>query len=124
MHAPYIIGIDFGTESVRVGVFNQIGEPIAFASQTYPLTHPYPGWAEQKPEEWWSALVTATRAAVDKSGVPKDEIVGLGADCTSCTVVAMDENFQPLPELVQKRKKMKKLKKMKKIPKPAKIHSI
>jgi len=96
MEGPYVVGIDFGTESVRVGIFSQLGEPVAFSSQTYPLYHPYSGWAEQRTDEWWSALVTATRAVVDKSGVPKEEIVGLGADCTSCTVVAMDENFQAL----------------------------
>jgi ribulose kinase len=81
---------------VRVGVFDQTGQPLAFASQAYPLYHPHPGWAEQKPDEWWTALVTATRAAVAKSGVNKTEIVGLGADCTSCTVLALDDNFEPL----------------------------
>lgn len=96
MQGPYVIGVDFGTESVRVGIFTLTGEPLAFASQTYALHHPYPGWAEQNPDEWWLALVAATRAVIDKSGVPKEEIVGIGADCTSCTVVAMDKNYQPL----------------------------
>ncbi|MCL4298230.1 MAG: xylulose kinase [Anaerolineae bacterium] len=96
MGGPYVIGIDFGTESVRVGIFDKAGQPVAFASQEYPLYHPHPGWAEQKPDEWWAALVRATRAVLEKSGVAKEEIIGLGADCTSCTVVPMDQNFQPL----------------------------
>lgn len=96
MQGPYVIGIDFGTESARVGIFDQTGQPVSFASQTYPLYHPHPGWAEQNPDEWWAALVTATRAALAKSGVSKEEIVGIGTDCTSCTVVPMDDNFQPL----------------------------
>lgn len=93
---PYVLGIDFGTESVRVGVFALSGEPLVFTSEAYPLYHPRPGWAEQKPDEWWSALVAAVRRAVEKSGVDREAIVGIGADCTSCTVVAMDANFQPL----------------------------
>lgn len=96
MSGAYVAGIDFGTESVRVGIFDQTGQPLAFAAQAYSLAHPQPGWAEQNPDEWWAALVSATRAAVAKSGVAKEEIVGLGTDCTSCTVVALDENFQPL----------------------------
>lgn len=96
MTGPYVLGIDFGTESVRVGVFDLTGQPVAFASQPYPLYHPHPGWAEQKPDDWWAAFVGATRLALAKSGVPKEEIVGLGADCTSCTVLALDEHFQPL----------------------------
>lgn len=90
------MGIDFGTESVRVGVFSPAGRPLAFASREYPLRHPHPGWAEQQPGEWWAALVQASRAALAQSGVAKEEIVGLGADCTSCTVVALDAGFNPL----------------------------
>ncbi|MCO6449506.1 MAG: xylulose kinase [Caldilineales bacterium] len=96
MSDPYVLGIDFGTESVRVGIFDLEGVPAVFASQPYPLRHPRPGWAEQTPDEWWQALVIATRRALSESGIPKEAIVGLGADCTSCTVVALDENFQPL----------------------------
>ena len=96
MITPYVMGIDFGTESVRVGIFDLEGTPIVFASEPYPLYHPHPGWAEQKPEEWWASLVTATRRALAESGVSKESIVGLGADTTSCTVVAMDAAFQPL----------------------------
>lgn len=96
MSGPYVVGIDFGTESVRVGVFDAVGNPVAFASHEYKLYHPRPGWAEQRPDEWWAALVKATRAAVEKSGVPHAEIVGVSADCTSCTVVALDERLLPL----------------------------
>ena len=96
MTGPYVMGIDFGTESVRVGIFTPAGQPLAFASQEYPLRHPHPGWAEQRPDEWWAALVQASRAAVAKSGAAKEEIVGLGADCTCCTVVALDGSFTPL----------------------------
>ncbi len=93
---PYVMGIDFGTESVRVGIFTLTGKPIIFASESYPLRHPRPGWAEQQPDEWWSALVMAVRRSLQESGVPKESIVGIGADCTSCTVVAMDADFRPL----------------------------
>ncbi len=96
MSAPYVMGIDFGTESVRVGIFDTNGRPAIFASQPYPLYHPRPGWAEQRPEEWWAALVQATRTALSDSGIPREAIVGLGADCTSCTVLAMDDAFEPL----------------------------
>ncbi|MCL4535696.1 MAG: FGGY family carbohydrate kinase [Bacteroidetes bacterium] len=96
MRGPFVMGIDFGTESARVGIFDLAGAPLAFASAEYPVRHPYPGWAEQNPAHWWAALVRATRAALAGSSVAKEEIVALGADCTSCTVVFMDEDFNPL----------------------------
>ena len=87
---PYLMGIDYGTESVRVGIFDREGTPLAFASQTHALKHPRPGWAEQDPEEWWNGLAKATQEAKEKSGVAAEEIVGLSVDATTCTVVAVD----------------------------------
>lgn len=93
---PYVLGIDLGTESARVGIFSLTGEPLIFAAEPYPLYHPRAGWAEQKPDEWWQALTIAVHRALQESGVRKEEIAAIGADCTSCTLVAMDEHFQPL----------------------------
>src|SRR5260370_33876803 len=88
---PYLMGIDGGTESVRVGIFDREGTPVAFASRTYTLKHPRPGWAEQDPDEWWSSLVAAFREMMSKSGIAPNEIAGLSLDCTTCTVVALDK---------------------------------
>ncbi len=37
---PYLMGIDGGTESVRVGIFDREGTPLAFGGETYALKHP------------------------------------------------------------------------------------
>ena len=87
----YLMGIDGGTESVRVGVFDQEGTPVGFASRPYTLRHPHPGWAEQDPDEWWASLVAAVRDVMSKSGIVPDEIAGISLDCTTCTVVALDK---------------------------------
>src|SRR5438105_12603443 len=87
---PYLLGIDYGTESARVGVFDPSGRPLAFAATPYALRHPRPGWAEQDPGEWWTALARSTREAIRLAGVSADEIAGISHDCTTCTVVAMD----------------------------------
>lgn len=96
MSGPYVMGIDYGTESVRVGIFSLDGVPVIFKSHGYPLYHPRAGWAEQKPDEWWDALVIAVNAAMSESGVPPQEIIGVGIDTTCCTVLPFDDNFQPL----------------------------
>ena len=41
----YLIGIDGGTESVRVGIFDREGTPLIFSSEEYATEHPRPGWA-------------------------------------------------------------------------------
>ncbi len=88
---PYFIGIDGGTESVRVGIFDQEGIPVGFASHTYALRHPHPGWAEQDPDEWWSALVAAVKAVMSENNIAPEAIAGISLDATTCTVVAVDE---------------------------------
>ena len=96
MPEPYLMGIDFGTESVRVGIFTPDGNPVIFRSKSYSLAHPRPGWAEQSPDEWWEALGIATRQALKDSQISPSAIAGIGTDTTACTVVALDEDFRPL----------------------------
>ena len=75
----YALGIDFGTESCRAGVFDLSGRCLAAEATNYELAHPRPGWAEQDPDEWWSALVTSVGKAVRSAGVSGDAIAGLEA---------------------------------------------
>ncbi len=93
---PYVLGVDFGTESVRAGVFDLAGKLLAAQAAAYALSHPRPGWAEQDPDEWWSALVSAVRGAVAASGVGRDAIRGISVDATTCTLVAVDDAGRPM----------------------------
>ena len=86
----YLLGIDFGTESCRAGVFDARGRCLSAEATEYELDHPRPGWAEQDPDQWWSALVASVGKALRAAGVSRDSIAGLCADGTTCTVVALD----------------------------------
>jgi FGGY-family pentulose kinase len=88
---PYFMGIDGGTESVRVGVFDQEGTPVGFASSIYALKHPRPGWAEQDPDEWWSSLVAAVKEVMSKNNIAREAIAGISLDATTCTVAVLDK---------------------------------
>ena len=63
MQKKYVIGVDGGTESLRAGVFDLSGNPLAFASVTYPTNFPIPGWAEQNPEDWINATLDCFTSA-------------------------------------------------------------
>ena len=89
---PYLMGIDFGTGGVRVGVFDREGTPVVFHGVEWETRFPRSGWAEQDPEEWWSSLVEASNKALDEGGVSSEEIVGISIDATASTVLVMDEN--------------------------------
>lgn len=95
-NGPYLLGIDFGTESCRVAIFDLTGRPITFAATPYKTTHPRPGWAEQDPHDWWTALQASCHKALANSGVPASEIAGISYDATTMTVVAMDSKGEEL----------------------------
>jgi FGGY-family pentulose kinase len=93
---PYFVGIDGGTEGIRVGIFDMQGSPVVFAAEFYGTNHPKSGWAEQDPDEWWDCLVKAMRRAIDEGGVEPGEVAGISVDATTCTVVAVDKKDRVL----------------------------
>ena len=66
-----VLGLDFGTGGVRVGVFDlHRGVMLAEREERYPIRHPRPGWAEQSPLDWWEALGKAARGLMTDLGGP------------------------------------------------------
>ena len=49
-----------------------------------------PGWAEQDPADWWSALGASVRGAVAAAGVDAARVLAIGTTTTCCSVVALD----------------------------------
>jgi len=92
----HVIGIDFGTESVRVGIFSCInGQLKASSAIEYKTYFPSPGHAEQDPLEWWTSVCKATKATMaDTSKDVYESIAGLCIDTTACTVVALDKDYK------------------------------
>ena len=88
--SAYVIGIDGGTESLRAGVFDLSGKPIAFAAHAYPTHFPKPSWAEQNPADWWDAAGKAVGQAVREAGIAPSAVTALSVDTTCCSVVALD----------------------------------
>ncbi len=89
LNPPFVLGIDAGTEAIKAGLFDRVGTKIASASRTYRTYFPRPGWAEQDPSEWWEGLVGAVQDCIRNAQVAPEQIVGLSADATTCTLVPM-----------------------------------
>src|SRR5262249_29000672 len=53
--ARVLIGLDVGTSGVKGVAIEEDGAIAAVAEESYPLSTPQPGWAEQDPEAWWLA---------------------------------------------------------------------
>lgn len=92
----YLLGIDIGTSACKIAIFDREGNVIASANGDYPVYYPHPGWAEQNPEEWWTAVCMAIRAALKKGKISSEEIAGVGIDGQSWSAIAVDKNGKVL----------------------------
>ncbi len=93
---PYVLCLDGGTESLRAGIFDQSGHILSSASSAYPTRFPKPGWAEQDPSEWWLATVRAVKDCLAKAPVKTEDIRAIALDATTCTLLALGSDMQPL----------------------------
>ena len=96
MQDELVLGIDCGTQGLRSALFRADGTLVASAAQRYPTARPHINWAEQDPDDWWDALCATVRRCLDDAGASANDVVALGVDGTSCTVVFSDDNGAPL----------------------------
>jgi sugar (pentulose or hexulose) kinase len=80
------LGIDLGTQSVRVMAVDETGGMRGTGAHKLTSRREGPRH-EQDPEEWWIALAAASRAALKDVSAP---IRGLAVDGTSGTILLMD----------------------------------
>ncbi|MBO7728861.1 MAG: ribulokinase [Oscillospiraceae bacterium] len=105
--AKYVIGIDFGTLSVRALIVNvKDGSELAAAVYDYPhavmaesLPNGHalpPDWALQHPQDYLDGLSKVVRQAVADSGINAEDVIGIGIDFTTNTYLPVDERYEPL----------------------------
>lgn len=59
--AGLFLGLDVGTSGVKAILVGLTGDVVAAATAPLLLSTPRPGWAEQEPEDWWTASVAAIK---------------------------------------------------------------
>ena len=60
-----LLGIDIGTSACKVALFERDGRVKAQEAVEYPVYYPAPGWAEQNPDEWWTAICRGIRKVLE-----------------------------------------------------------
>jgi ribulose kinase len=92
-----LLAIDLGTEGARVGAFTGDGVPLGSVHRPYRTTFPRAGWAEQDPEEWWTATVDAARTLLATEACRSvGPVIALASATTASTVAIVDETGTPL----------------------------
>lgn len=84
------LGIDIGTGGSRAVIVGESGEVVASeTAQHAAFSSPHVGWAEQEPEDWWRASVTAIRQVLKR--VAAEEISAVSFSGQMHGSVLLDE---------------------------------
>jgi D-ribulokinase len=92
-----VVGIDLGTQGVRVIAVTAEGDVLAKTSVPLPpQAEGLPeGWHEQNPEDWWTIVCQALRNLLQD--LPQGiSLAGVAVDSTSGSLVVVDSDGSPL----------------------------
>lgn len=98
--SEYIIAFDLGTGGNKASIYDIDGNCLSSHFEEYKTYYPKTNWHEQKPEQWWEAVVESTKTLVEKSDINKEDIRYLAISGHSMAVVPIDKNGNLLKEYV------------------------
>jgi len=91
-----VIAWDLGTGGNKASLYDEEGNCLASDFQPYNTTYPNHGWHEQRPEDWWNAIVESTGKLMKRTGADKNEIVACGISGHSLGAVPIGKNGELL----------------------------
>ena len=92
----YYLGVDIGTSGTKTVLFDVQGNVIASASEEYPLYQPENGYAEQDPQDWANAALHTIAGVMQKSGVDRNDVKGIGLSGQMHGLVMLDRDNRVL----------------------------
>ncbi len=85
MSGRYLIGIDNGSQSTKVVIYDLAGNPVAEGRQVLrPAHRPRPGIVQHPDDDLWDSIVVASRQALANFKGDPREIVGVGLCTIRC----------------------------------------
>ncbi len=87
-----IIAWDLGTGGSKASLYLETGECIAKTFISYDTYYPHQGWHEQRPQDWWDAIVKGTKQLIEESKVDKNDIVCCGISGHSLGTVCISKD--------------------------------
>jgi sugar (pentulose or hexulose) kinase len=85
MSGRYLIGIDNGSQSTKVVIYDLAGNPVAEGRQVLrPAHRPRPGIVQHPGDDLWDSIVVASRQALANFKGDPREIVGVGLCTIRC----------------------------------------
>ena len=95
-HTQYILGIDQSTQGTKALVLDETGKILSRADAAHRQIINDKGWVEHDPEEIWENTKKAAALAIEKAGIPKEAIAGIGISNQRETSIAFRKDGTPI----------------------------
>jgi xylulokinase len=92
----YAIGCDVGSQSLKGVLLDPDGRVVAQASAAYDVAYPHPGWAQQDPEDWRTAMGAVIRTCLQDAHVQPSDVATLALAAQVDGLVATDAHGEAL----------------------------
>ncbi|HBB06059.1 MAG TPA: carbohydrate kinase, partial [Firmicutes bacterium] len=96
MSQKLIMTIDFGTQSVRVSIWDRTGNVLAMEKEKYdpPYFSVLPNYAEQDPNLYFECLCRCTKRIVEKNEELLKDVQGISLTCFRDSAVLLDKDYK------------------------------
>lgn len=94
----FILAYDLGTGGNKASLYDIEGNCLSEIFVSYTTQYPKAGWHEQRPSDWWGAVVESTQILLKNTGIDRNEIDSLGISGHSLGVVPLDREGKLLRE--------------------------
>ncbi|WP_449283411.1 xylulokinase [Leucobacter sp.] len=91
-----IIAHDLGTTGNKASLHRPDGTLVSATTVGYPTRYGTDGVVEQDPEQWWDAVVEATRTLLERSGVPGREVLAVSVSGQMMGGIFLDARLRPV----------------------------
>lgn len=91
MH-DYLLGIDVGTGSIKVGVIDEDTKLVAIESKEYEIIREKDDWAQIDTDCMWKSFLSCLQELFQKQKIDASKIRGIGISCLCPGLTAFDEN--------------------------------
>ena len=98
--SEFILAYDLGTGGNKASIYDVDGRCLGEDFVPYDTFYPRSGFHEQKPEDWWKAVIISTRKLLQKAQLPASQISCIGISGHSLGVVLLDKNKKLLKESI------------------------
>jgi len=88
---PAILAVDLGTSGVKVALITVQGQVLGWEAQPLTLHVTPDGGAEQSPDEWWQAFISAAQRLIGRGLTPADSVKAVCCSTQGEGTVAVDE---------------------------------